>query len=816
MNKLIKLILIFTIFIIPLFYLPFTQEQFQFNKEMLFLILMLIAGVLWFGKAVRQKKLEIIRSPMDVPILLIPLVYGLSTVISPDWLNSLINLNGAGFAGLTTILSLTLFYFICVNVFIPAESQAKDQEEGEKKANLPVIINLTLIAVLASSFIAQIIFYLSIFNVNFLPGQNHLFNTLGQSSKLMMFVALTIPIILYFILSKSERFKSKIISIAAILYLILSLLTLNTVNYASGWMIVAAGSFVFLVLFTSYYAQMSVKVNKAWLIAAVLAVSLISIIIRPSPLLNLCFSDSALCVPQQFQPNIPAEITLSKSISGKLAISSSLEGPVSFIAGAGPGNFAQVFSQYRPEQFNNNPLWQVRFNRAANFFYETIATIGWLGVVSFLMLFVFFIATAAFLLFRARGSFPLITLIAVFAACLTGFWVAVPSLTMLIILWLAFSLTSIIGILNGPENFAKIEFNFSKSSKNALFLSFGLVFAFVLLLFFMISMGRLYLAEFYYKKGLMVLNQAQTGEDLTQARSYINKAISINQRRAEYYLDDAKISLAQLEKEIEEQEAPNISSAQLQTLLAAAVNQSKKAELLKGYSVSTWETRGMIFESISKWTSEGRIHAINAFEQAINLEPSNPVLYYKLGDNQQELWRAENSKVLSAGEKIEDFEMLDQAQKNLEKAIELKQDYVAPRLVLAKIFETRGDAQSALGTLKAALMIQPNLTNAELYYELSRLMYNQVLQDKDQDLKEKSKDILPYLNKAIELSPNYSNALYTRSLIYRQLGNIEEAITDMEEVIELNPDNKEPQAKLKELKQPGRPIEDLPESELEE
>ena len=123
MNKLIKSILIFTVFIIPLFYLPFTQEQFQFNKEMLFLALMLIAGILWFGKAVRQKKLEIIRSPLDVPILLIPLVYGLSTVISPDWLNSLINLNGAGLAGLTTILSLTLFYFICVNVFIPADRE---------------------------------------------------------------------------------------------------------------------------------------------------------------------------------------------------------------------------------------------------------------------------------------------------------------------------------------------------------------------------------------------------------------------------------------------------------------------------------------------------------------------------------------------------------------------------------------------------------------------------------------------------------------------------------------------------------------------
>ncbi|MFH1712818.1 MAG: tetratricopeptide repeat protein, partial [Candidatus Jacksonbacteria bacterium] len=750
------------------------------------------------------------------------LVYGLSTVISPDWLNSLINLNGAGLAGLTTILSLTLFYFICVNVFIPtdreiASSPAENPQAPRNDRTAPLgSINLILIALIASSFIAQIIFYLSIFNVNFLPGQHHLFNTLGQSSKLMMFAALTIPIALYFILSKSERFKSKFVSIAAMIYLILSLFTLNTINYVSGWMVAAAGSFVFLVLFTSYYSQMRVKANMAWIIAAVLAVSLISIIIRPSPLFNVCFPDSRICVPQQFQPNIPAEITLSKSISRKLAFRSSLDGPVNFIAGQGPNNFAQVFSQYRPEQFNNNPLWQIRFNRAANFFYETIATIGWLGFVSFLVLFVFFIATAAFLLFRARGSFPLIVLIAIFAACLTGFWVTAPSLTMLMILWLAFGLTSVIGILNGPQAFAKIELSFGKSSKNALFLSFGLVFVFVLLLFFMIFIGRLYLAEFYYKKGLMALNQAQTGENLAQARAYVSRAVSINQKRAEYYMTDAKISLAQLEKEMQEQGGENISKAQLETLLAAAVNQSKKAELLKGYSVSTWEARGMIFESISKWIPAGRTYAISAFQRALNLEPSNPVLYYKLGDNQQMLWRADNGAALSAGETIdpENFQgdLLDQAQKNLEKAIELKQDYAAPRLVLAKIFETRGDMPSAVGSLKAALMTQPNLSDPEVFYELSRLMYNQALQSLNEDLKEKSNEILGYLNKAIELSPNYSNALYTRGLINRQLGNIEEAITDMEEVVELNPGNKEAKAKLDEIKRLA-PSPELPKEE---
>jgi hypothetical protein len=313
----------------------------------------------------------------------------------------------------------------------------------------------------------------------------------------MVFVALTLPIALYFVLQQNtNKAKSRLLATASLFYLGLSLLTLNTINFSSGWIVAAVGSFVFLVLFTTYHMQMPARIGLVWLSAGVLAISLIFVIVKPGSLLNVF-------APENFKSKIPAEISLSKSISRELSFSSTWQGPISFIAGQGPNNFVEVFSQYRPAQFNNNPLWQVRFNRAANFFYEVLSTIGWLGLSAFLVLFIFFIAAAGFLLYGMRTTredevenftFPLITLLSVFIAILTSLWLSVPRMTILVVLWLVFALSSIIGILNAPQDFAKIEFSFKKSVKKGLYLSFWLVFVFVLLLFFMVFMGRLYWA----------------------------------------------------------------------------------------------------------------------------------------------------------------------------------------------------------------------------------------------------------------------------------------------------------------------------------
>lgn len=860
MTKLIKSIILFAIFSVPLFYLPFTREQFQFNKEILFLVLMLLAGLLWFSKAVYQKKLEIIRTPLDVPILLIVLVYWLSTLFSADFLNSLVHLRGGGLPSFVTILSLALFYFIFVNVFA-----------GEKPAdkNAPKALNRTIstlfFTLMASSLAAQVIFYLSSFNIYFLPGQSKSFNTFGSFSSLMVFAGLTVPIALYFLVQRSKQNShifANFSSVFAIIYLLITFLTFNTINFSSGWIVVTLGLFVFFVLFTAYHTHVNFRLNFALITAGVLALSLISVMIKPPSILNSL-------APNNYKPEIPAEITLSRGVSREIAIASSISNPITFVLGRGPSNFRQAFSKERSERFNNNVFWQVRFNKAGNFFYESVATIGWLGIISFLVLFGFFGVTVGFLLYRLRlaaqanaknehantkslaeesnaphanlssfississavpraeevstasaashadnedFTFPLIVLLSIFASVLASLWLSVPGTSIYIVIWVIFGIAGVIGILHAPQSLTKLEWGFTGSIKNALSMSFGLVLAFVLLLFSIIFIGRLYLAEFYYRQALVSLNQARETENLEQARIFIAKSINLNSKISDYYLSFAQISLAKLER------LENAEPEQTQALLSAAVNESKKAVDLQKSSVSVWEKRGLIFESVTRWTLQARQHAINAFERAVQLEPTNPVLYYKLGENQRLM---DNTKKMEdAGREEENAEntadqfdgmaeavdLRAEAKKNLEKAIELKTDYIAPYFSLAKMAEDQEDLNSAISYLKTALKFSSNQNRADIYYELSRIEYNQILLTETKD-SANLENILDQLSKAIELSPNYANALYTRALIYRQLNNVTGAIADMQKVADLNPNNQGAKEKLDELKH----LENLP------
>jgi len=826
-RKIIKSIIVFTIITVPLFYLPFTQEQFQFNKEMCFLILMLIAGVLWFGKAILEKRLEIIRTPLDVPILLVVLVYGLATAGSIDWLNSLINLNGSGLPSFITIISLALFYFICVNVFLDAKSAESMQnlssryfKGGSSK------INLLLYAVLISSFLAQLIFYFSFLGIRFLPSQNANFNTLGSFAGLASFIALTIPLGLYF-LFKHEPGKKRAnltSSILSIVYLVFTFLTLNTINFNIGWWITAIGSFVFLVLFTTYHVQLPAKIGLAWVGALILALSLIFIVERPASLLFFVLPDGK-------KPQIPAEVSLSRQISRKLAFSSSVADPLTFLAGRGPGNFVYVFSKERPEQFNQNALWQVRFNQANNFFYEAIATLGWLGFISFLLLFIFFIATMGFLLMKIKDdkeksghTFLLITLITIFVSTVCCFWLSVPKISIWLLLWVIFVLAGVVGILSSPNQFEKVKINFQGSTRNALFLSFGLVFVFVLLLFFLIFIGRLYLGEYYYKQSRQVLNQEDVNQELIEkSRSYINRAIDLNQKRADYYLTNAQLALAQVQLEMQDKQPEEVDTAKVQQLLAGAINQSKIAVDLKPNSVNMWENRGVIFESVTPFTQSARVHAVQSFKKACDLEPTNPVLYYRLGENQRLLSREREGEKEVEGI-LSSLELQEQAIKNLEKAVKLRPSYLAAHISLARIYESKEDLAGAVSQLKQALSFAANQNQAGAFYDLSRLMYNKILKDQEDLSSDKAietlREILVYLDRAIELSPNFSNALYTRSLIQKQLGNLDQALEDMEQVVKLNPDSQEAQSRLNQIKaalKPKGPVEpiEVPE-ELEE
>ncbi|MCJ7829608.1 tetratricopeptide repeat protein [Patescibacteria group bacterium] len=111
LNKIIQWSLVVLAGLIPLFFLPFTSEFYEFNKNILLLVVSGLCLAVWALKMVLEKKVTFRRTPLDLPILTIAGAFILSTIIAaPNKLETLWLPNGTG-----TIVALTILYFIMTN-----------------------------------------------------------------------------------------------------------------------------------------------------------------------------------------------------------------------------------------------------------------------------------------------------------------------------------------------------------------------------------------------------------------------------------------------------------------------------------------------------------------------------------------------------------------------------------------------------------------------------------------------------------------------------------------------------------------------------
>ena len=111
MNKIISICLAGLAFIIPLFFLPFTSDFYEFNKNMLLIVSAFILLVLWLLKMALERKITFRKTVLDLPVLILAGVFILSAIFnsSNKW-ETLWTPLGTG-----TIISLVIYYFIITN-----------------------------------------------------------------------------------------------------------------------------------------------------------------------------------------------------------------------------------------------------------------------------------------------------------------------------------------------------------------------------------------------------------------------------------------------------------------------------------------------------------------------------------------------------------------------------------------------------------------------------------------------------------------------------------------------------------------------------
>ncbi|MCD6500642.1 tetratricopeptide repeat protein [bacterium] len=791
-QKIIKFSVYSLVFLMPLFWLPFSFEAFEFNKGYLLFVLVSIGMLAWLGKMIFQdKEIRFRRTPLDLYVLGFLVIMIFSTLFSQDRISSLLGFYGRFWPSLVGILSLGGFYFLLTNNIIAKRSPAASTPRG----NISVAGLIKLF--LWSSFFVVLITYFSLFGFwtrieNVVPGnfqfpqvmELRTFNPIGGSlEQLSVFLAVVVVLLIGILAfkpliksarqlqfeerekekeGKKEKRKEKGAGTGLYILLFLSLGVLIIIDFWASWLVIFGALLSFLTL--AFWKRIFKEdVNRLGFSVFLLLIALVFLLF--DPVQNFLPQDSAL-------GNLPSEVLLNQKTSWTIGWQGFKEHPV---FGSGLGNFNYSFSKFKPESFVRGPFWQIRFDRAGNHITEMLSTNGILGVLSYFLLIGMFLLISLIIVgIRNQGSdrnqesgiknkqniiihnsLFIIPLFLGFIALLIAQFVYYQNTVLAFSFWLFLGLT----VLSWQKPLREKVYSFKEFPEVGLI--FSTIFWVILIGFLTLYFygAKFYLADIHYRNYLLA--PSQNIEEL-------EKATKLADSRTVYHIVLARNYLQRFASETAK---PQPNNQIIANMVALAVQQGKKAVELSPNRVASQETLGVIYRDIQGVAQGALSWGVKSFENALALEPKNPVLLTELGKLQ-----VSNNK-------------FSEARDLFNRALAIKPFFVDAVIQLSILDERENKSREAITRLED--LVQNNPFSVEAHFQLGRLYYN----NKDYD------KAITQFQSALLIFPSHSNSHYSLGLTYEKKGEKEKALREFEKVLELNPGNEDVMRKIEELKE---------------
>jgi tetratricopeptide (TPR) repeat protein len=369
-----------------------------------------------------------------------------------------------------------------------------------------------------------------------------------------------------------------------------------------------------------------------------------------------------------------------------------------FLFGSGLGTYATDFTRYKSITYNlNQNLWSLPFFRSSTFILELLATTGILGLISFLFL--------IYKIIKERNFFLPIIL----AVILTLF---LPfSFTLLILFYSLLGIFAVIRAHNNPEKFTEVELYFvtlkrgllaahaegesvsqnTAQRKYSKLLPLFFFFITLLLVGFPLYFSiRLFLSDILYNNSLIAYSQHDGG---IGAYNLQLSSIKIFPYRDLYYRGLSQTNIA-IAKELVVQTGNSTPSAQTQQqiLLRAqeAITAGRTATAIAPLTAFNWNNLSSIYRGLIGFGQNADKFAILTDQQAAALDPNNPQQYIDLGGIYYQLG------------------LYDDAIRQFQIAINLKNDYSNAYYNLGHALEAKGDLQNGLAAYQAVKTLVAN------------------------------------------------------------------------------------------------------------
>ncbi len=741
-DGIISVVLVALFFGLPLFFTGSTFQGIAFEKQLYFYFWLLIGIVAWSSKGVITGELRIRRTPLDIPIALFWLFYVATAVFSVDRWHSFWGFFGDPSRGVISVTAFILAYYLLLSHFTAKR------------------FYLMFWSFLLSGFLVAIWSFLVLMKIPFLPAswERHApISLLGTVSNLGIFLGILVPLFLtgVFVLWQNEHIKKAhrlILTTLLLIGIVLTLFSLLALYAFVSWIVVLGGLSLFLVYILAQIVRP--KEQWVWLPMVVFVVVLAFLMIGNY--------GSGLV-----RTTLPVEVTPNATLSWQIAKDTVKE---HFFAGVGAADYGYAFSMFRSEGYNLNALYTLRFYQGTGLFFEALPTIGVVGTVLFLVLWLSFISVGLYLLSYEKNrnkiyslglwSVALMLFLASFVSAVSG------SLLVIGTLLATLALGTVLWESGSEERYLNLSLKAAPKFALALAFIFMVVSAGVAFVF--VFMGKVFVADVKAGKAvsLSAVNPSKDSIDL------LASAINIYPQEGRYYtrLAQGYMALANLEagKPVEERNVDTIAA-----YVREAIRVGEQGKQIMPNDVMQVESLGLIYENASLYASDALPRAADLYTRALELEPTNPLYSVKLGQ----------IKKLAADGKPEGAErdgLYKEAKDLFQKAIDQKQDLAVAYYNLAIVESHLKNLDGAVEKAKQALAF--DRSNMNYAYNLG-ILYQLRDNDGDKELAEKLfKDILASNEKLIDVR-------LSLGLLYEGMGKKDTAIEQYNKILGFLPDD---------------------------
>lgn len=678
----------------------------------------------WIIKIIYEKRIDIKRTPLDIPLLIFLVSQIVSTIISLDRHVSFWGYYSRFNGGLLSTISYILLYFTFVSNF--------------PKEKIKKLLKIALFSGLLVS-IYGILEHLGIDkNIWVQDVQNRVFSTLGQPNWLAAYLAILIPISVAFwawawkdpvkeLKKSSDRMLDALArtypgakSISSIFspwalfgvsnvffltFYCLFFLTLLFTKSRSGFI----GAGVAIVILSTLMLYISKKYIRSVVTLVSLSFLLVFLFESPFPQLNR-FTLPRLTNNYQLSiDNQPPKPIGSSVIETGITESGTIrrivwQGAIDIfrhypLFGTGVETFAFSYYKFRPVEHNMTSEWDFLYNKAHNEYLNFAATTGSFGLGSYLLIIIIFIGWNLKIITKLKdtrykqstitniqnkkndhlviGNYNLfgncILVIGLFTGWLSilitnffGFSVVIIQLFFFLIPAISYVLTS--ETVNNQQS--------TDNKQITTFQYFSISSVFFVICYMLYFLARLWYADVLFADGFHKVRS----QEISPAYQSLKKALEINEEEPLYY-DEFSYAAAEMAVAFHEEKQATYSAI----LAKEAIIASNFAVSHATQNVNFWKSRTRVFYVLSQIDEKYYADSLYSLLQTKDLSPTDPKIRYNLGLLYDKMGK--NKEALT----------------ELEATTRLKPDYRDAFYALAYLYEKDNKRDKAKDALKYIL-----------------------------------------------------------------------------------------------------------------